>query len=212
MRRLKRSSTEISDLPEEDRELLAKFVERLRPIPGVEAIVLFGSFARKDIDRRSDIDLLIVVDMEDPGSLRPRMAKLISELKPHREINPTLTNLRDMDSSFLRTVFQEGVVLHGKMLLTPDHLALEPRVLLAYDLSGISPSHKVHFSRMVHGFQSHKIVRGRRRTYRYAGLGERHGATFVSRSVLFLKPGDAKAFIRELEAKRVPFTRWDVYL
>jgi predicted nucleotidyltransferase len=210
--RSRRSTTDLPEIAEEDRRLIDRFVDRLRRVPEVQAVVLFGSFARRDVDRRSDVDLLVVVDRPDPGALRPLLARIVSEMKPHREINPTLTNLRDAEPSFLRAVFREGVVLHGKLLLTPDGLAVQPRVLLAYDLTPLEPAAKVRISRMIHGFSSIKKVRGRKRTYRYPGLRERPGATLVSRSVLLLSPDDAAPLVRELDAHRVPYARWDVYV
>src|SRR5688572_24727043 len=99
LRKSRRDYTEISELSDRDRRLLDDFVARLRSFAEVTAVVLFGSFARKDIDRRSDIDLLVVVDRKDPGSLRPELARIISGMKPHREIAPILTNLQDLEPS-----------------------------------------------------------------------------------------------------------------
>lgn len=211
MRESRKPSTE-SQIPEQDRSLIDRFVARLRQLPEVHAVVLFGSFVRGDVDRRSDIDLLVVVDRADRGALRPVIARLISDMKPHREINPTLTNLSDLEPTFLRNVFREGVVLHGKIILSPEHLAVQPRVMLAYDLSALKPSEKVGLSRMIHGFESRKTVGGRRRVYRYPGLKDRYGATIVSRSVFLVRPEDAGEFTRELDARRVPYARWEVYL
>lgn len=212
LRKSRRSYTEISELSERDRRLLDDFVARLRSFPEITAVVLFGSFARKDIDRRSDIDLLVVVDREDPGSLRPELARIISSMKPHREIAPILTNLQDLEPSFLKNVFEDGIVLHGKLVLTPAHLALRPRVMIAYDLSGLDRTRKVHISRLIHGYESRKVVAGKPRSYRYPGLKDRYGATVVSRSALLLKPEDARKFSRELDSRKVPFSRWDVYI
>ena len=212
LRKSRRSSTDSPQIPERDRRLIEDFLAELRKIPEVRAVVLFGSFARRDVDRRSDIDLLVIVDGEDPGALRPRVAELISEMKPHREINPLLTNLRDLDPSFLKTVFAEGTVMYGKLLLSPDHLALEPRVLIAYDLSGIGPTHKVHISRLIHGYKSRKRVAGKTRVYAYPGLNERFDATVVSRSAVLVTQEEAGALVAELEARRIPFSRWDIYL
>ncbi len=211
-RKSRRSSTESLELPERDRKLLDDFVARLRPFPEITAVVLFGSFARKDIDRRSDIDLLVVVDRKDPGSLRPELARIVSSIKPHREIAPIPTNLRDLDPSFLRNVFEDGIVLHGKLVLTPDHLALRPRVMIVYNLSGLSRTQKVHVSRLIHGYESRKVVGGKPRTYRYPGLKDRYGAIVVSRSAILLKPEDANEFSRELGSRKVPFSRWDIYV
>lgn len=212
LRRSKRSSTELHGLSEEDRKLIEQFLSKLESISEVQTVVLFGSFARSDVDRRSDIDLLLVTDMRDPGSLRPRLAQLIGDLKPHREINPTLTNLHDLDPSFLRNVFKEGIVLKGKLLLTPKNLALQPRVIVAYDLSEVKPSSKVHVSRLIHGFRSRKRVGGKTRTYDYQGLKDRFGATLVSRSALMMKTEDANGFIRELEKRGIRCSQWEVYL
>ncbi len=137
---------------------------------------------------------------------------MIGELKPHGEISPTFTNLGDLETPFLGTVFREGIVLHGKMLLNPDHLALQPRVSLAYDLARLSPSKKVQISRLVHGFKSRKKVRGKLRTYEYPGLKGQYGAVSVSRSVLLLRPEDSEKFIQELEKRKVPYTKRDVCL
>jgi len=208
--RSKRSSTNADRIPPEDRTLIERFLSELAGIPEIEAVVLFGSFARGDIDRRSDIDLLVVVDARNPGALRPRLARLITGLRPHREIRPTLTNLRDLDPTFLRNVFRDGIVLRGKLVLTPDHLALHPRILIAYDLTSLKPSQKVRFSRLIHGFESRKTVGGRTHVYRYPGLKDRYGATIVSRSALLLEPKSAEAFVRELEDHRVAYTRFDV--
>lgn len=212
LRKSRRSYTEIPEFSERDRKLLEDFVARLRSVPDVTAVVLFGSFARKDIDRRSDIDLLVVVDREDPGSLRPEIARLISGMKPHREIAPLLTNLQDLEPSFLKNVFEEGIVLHGKLVLSPAHLALRPRVMISYDLSGLTRTQKVHVSRLIHGYESRKVVGGKPRIYRYPGLKDRYAAVVISRSAILLRPEDAKKFSHELELRKVPFGRWDVYI
>lgn len=212
MRKSRQHSTEGPVASEDDRLLIERFVSKVRDLSGLQAVVLFGSFARGDVDRRSDIDLLLVLDREVPASVRSRIAAIIGELKPHREISPTLTNLKDVDASFLRNVFREGKVLYGKLLLSPEHLALEPRVLIAYDLTGVRAADKVQISRLVHGFRSRKIVEGKARIYEYPGLKGRQGAILISRSVIMLRTEDAGVLVAELERRKVSYSRWDVYL
>lgn len=195
----------------EDRTLIQRFLSALEAVPEIEAVVLFGSFARGEAGPHSDIDLLLVVDLPDPGVLRRRIARLIGGLSPHRDLNPVLTNLHDTDPSFLRRAFEEGFVLRGRVVLTPDRLALEPRVLVAYDLSRLAPSEKVRVSRLVHGFRSEKTVKGRRRTYKYPGLRDRYGAEIVSRSVLLAKAADAQRLLKELDELNVRYTARRVY-
>ncbi len=212
MTRSRRRSTRDVAAMDDDRRLIDRFVDRVKGWPDLQAIVLFGSFARGDIDRRSDIDLLLVLDREDLASARADVAAILSELKPHREISPTVTNLRDLEPTFLRNVFREGIVLHGKLLLSPEHLALRPRILIAYDLSGKKPADKVQVSRLVHGFRSRKSVKGKPRIYEYPGLKGRRDALLVSRSALILRPEDADELAAELDRRKIPYERRDVYL
>ncbi len=212
MTRSRRRSTEPPTASEEDRRTIDQFVQRIRGWPDLQAVVLFGSFARGDVDRRSDIDLLLVLDREDLASARSEVAAILGELKPRREISPTLTNLRDLEPTFLRNVFREGRVLHGKLLLTPDHLALRPRVLISYDLSGKKATDKVHISRLVHGFRSRKTVDGKPRVYEYPGLRGRPDALLVSRSAIALRPGDAEELVAELDRRKVPYVRQEIFL
>lgn len=164
MQRLRRSSTRIAPIAEEDRDLIDRFVQKLRALPRLEAVVLFGSIARGDAHRDSDIDLLVVLDMDDPESLGRRMAAWITEMRPHREIRPVLTNLKDLDPSFLQNVLREGIVVHGSLVLTQRGLALQPRVILAYDMSRAPAAEKARISRFVHGYETRRRSRGRWRT------------------------------------------------
>jgi len=55
-------------------------VQRLRAHPDVSAVILFGSYARGEFGRKSDVDLLIVLDFDDadlpPESTAPGRAAL----------------------------------------------------------------------------------------------------------------------------------------
>lgn len=211
MRKSKGAFTRTARLDPGDRDLIDRFLGKLRSVPRLEAIVLFGSVARGNASRDSDIDLLVVLDMEKPEILRRRIAAWITELRPHREIRPVLTNLRDIDPVFLRNVLREGIVLHGRVILTESGLALQPRVLLAYDLSTAPAAEKARIARLVHGYSTRRRFGRRWRTYRYPGLKEREGNTLVARSTLLLGREDAEAFAGELRSRRIPFSRWDVY-
>lgn len=205
------SKPSFTELPDDDRRLIERFLGGLQGIVQAGGVVLFGSLARGEFDRRSDIDLLVIVDHEVPQTLNRKIARMVTALKPHRDINAIPTNLRDLDPSFLRNVFREGVVLQGKFVLTPGHLALTPRVLVSYDLTGLPPGKKVQVSRKVHGFASTKDVGGRRTTYRYEGLKDRYAATVVSPSVLMLSDEDATALIEDLRSAGAKVSRWDVF-
>ena len=195
-----------------DQRLVDAFIDKVRTIPNIRGAVLFGSMARGDQDRRSDIDILLVVDDPKPRRFLAQVVHIISELHPHREIQVTLTNLRDRDETFLRTVFNEGKILFGSFLLTAKGIALRPYLLVSYDLSRTDPVKQVRVSRRVHGYISRKKVDGKIKEYRYNGLKGEEGVRLVSQGTVLLPIEIGREFIKELDSMKVKRTTVEVYL
>ncbi len=206
-----RSKPAFTDWDPEDRRFLERFVRETRARIGPTAVVLFGSLARGDYRPDSDIDLLVVVDGPDTLPLHRALARLLTELRPRRDVTTLPTNLRDLDPSFLRNVFRDGILLDGSLLLTAEGLALRPRSLLSYSLAHLSPGGKVRVSRRVHGFSLQQGMGRRRRRYRYPGLVERHGVTALSPSLLLLDSQDARVVEKELRALGARVTVREVF-
>jgi predicted nucleotidyltransferase len=83
--------------------------ERLRAIPSVKRVLLFGSWARGDHGPRSDIDLAV----EAPGASladRARMAELVEEAPTLLAID--LVRLDLADAALRREIERQGIVLH----------------------------------------------------------------------------------------------------
>lgn len=64
------------DVPSETLEVIRAYAEGLRAIYGdkLVRVTLFGSYARGDFTEESDIDILVVVDLDDAGLNRLRKA------------------------------------------------------------------------------------------------------------------------------------------
>jgi predicted nucleotidyltransferase len=168
--------------------------------------------ARGDQDRRSDIDILLVIDDPKPRRYLSQVVHMISELHPHREIQVTLTNLNDRDESFLRTVFNEGRILFGSFLLNAEGIALKRYLLVSYDLSKIDPVMQVRVSRKVHGYTSRKRVDGKIKEYRYIGLKGMEGVKVISQGTVLLPIEIESDFIKELDSMKVKRKTIEVYL
>ncbi len=190
-------------MKKKDKELIEKFVKKIRNIPDLECIILFGSISRNEADKRSDIDLLLVFDCENPKSYLSEIISIITSLKPHREIKPTITNLSDYDEEFLQTVIREGKVLWGKVVISTKNLLLKPYRLIAYDLSNLKPSKKVKISRLIHGYESKKIVNKEIKHYKYTGLKEEYGVKVISKNTLLLPEKHSKIFLKNLKKYHV---------
>jgi predicted nucleotidyltransferase len=195
-----------------DKDLINRFVDLLKEVERVEGAVLYGSLARGDYDRRSDIDIMVIIDDKKPMKRLSRITKIITDLRPHREIQCVLTNLRDKDEEFYKNVFKDGKVLFGKFVLTPEKASLRPFIMISYDLGKVPPSKKVKIAHRIHGHKSVKKVKGKTYRYEYKGLKDRYDATFIGKGVIILKKMDADDFISELKKLKIKYKSYDIWM
>src|SRR3990167_1423929 len=84
----------------------------------IGAIVLFGSVARGEATRDSDVDLLIVIKNEKKHerSVSDTMLKIEKKHKIDIQYVTTDKNFDKINRQFLDTILREGIVIFGKML------------------------------------------------------------------------------------------------
>ncbi len=104
-------------LPPEVRDWLDQAVPRLAELSGLEAVYLFGSFARGRATRRSDLDLLVIWRTQKPPL--ERIAEVFDRLKdaPYPVellvLTPEEFEVRK-DLPFLRGVMREAVLWYER--------------------------------------------------------------------------------------------------
>ena len=98
-------------------EILALYVNKVRENYGsaVDRIILFGSYARDDYNEYSDIDLMVLLEMEDIPAVRRNMREYLNELEWNYDvlIAPVYQNNKVFEkykvaSGFYRKIEEEG--------------------------------------------------------------------------------------------------------
>jgi predicted nucleotidyltransferase len=121
-RRLRDPDDPFLEIPQSEfREPLRRFVERIdEEVPSVAGVLCFGSVARGEADRASDVDVLVLIgDDEDPVSARRTVSDIVRGLEEEPidgdryefEVfveSPESARKRGAD---LRPIFQEGIAL-----------------------------------------------------------------------------------------------------
>ena len=102
--------------------LLPGIEKRIRELFGekVLKIVLFGSYARGDYNRESDVDIFVLVNDHDLSKYRRERVKIITEFLESQEI---LISIRIINAAtfnkykdylpFYQNVILEGISLYG---------------------------------------------------------------------------------------------------
>lgn len=153
--RWRRSSVVSESATDKVEELVAS----LGRVDGVAAIFLFGSHARGEAARGSDVDLLVL--FRDEKALRRGRRELFERTARTDIFVQVLA--RTVREFWQRTdpIFREEILSGGRLvfLSPPGALVFDPRVLLAYDLRSLTQPQKM---RVRNGLQRFLRAGGRR--------------------------------------------------
>ena len=146
-------------------------------ISEIKSIILFGSIARKDYDKESDIDIFIEVNEESNSKkIEELVDKSINQFEiKARETwhlkgikNPIkciIGNLNEKKWEERRNeILSNNILLYGSMNYKKEELS--PFYLFQYSLKGLKQNKKVDFLRKTLGYSSKK----KKKTYIHPGL------------------------------------------
>lgn len=96
---------------------LERIKEQIIKLYSPYKIILFGSLAKRQIKKSSDIDLCIIIDTDNKRAL---IAKMLFEIEAKFPLDIVLytneewENWKDEKTSFLHKILSEGVVMYGR--------------------------------------------------------------------------------------------------
>lgn len=141
---------------------LIDFVLQAPKIPHLERIIAFGSLLEGDVNKKSDIDLLLVFNCQDHDSEKGREMDIVIKTaakitdaydleNPIRAIAVSPYNLKDFDEEFLKKISREGFLVWHQGSFTPfsQHPELKAKVLFCYKTTFLSPNTKRSFLRRI---------------------------------------------------------------
>lgn len=189
--------------------LLKKIVRKLKHYHNLKTIVLYGSYAREEAHKGSDIDLLVVLDVAKPIKELNNILRIIRSVDKEAKVNVQLTNLRDKNYSFYQNIMREGIVLYGRFDVGVKELKLKPYRIINYNLAKLKPNIKVMVSKRVNG----TIIKKKtgKKIYKYKGLRDERGVIVLPNSSLLLPEAISKGFIEFLERYDVDYKQFKVW-
>jgi predicted nucleotidyltransferase len=175
-------------------DLPSELVHRLAGIPSLQAVILFGSYARGEADKRSDIDLLLIFDRKsDVKKVERKLLKVLDEFRAL----PLVFSKRSVDEvskdpSFFYNVFREGYVLYKRpgTELLPAAIGREKQAIIyTYGFGSLPHAQKLKFNAALF---THTV----KKKYRYVGLLERVRGEKLGNGAIMI-PANAE---REIDA------------
>jgi predicted nucleotidyltransferase len=154
-------------ISEEFKGMIPELFYAAQRIPKLAQLIIYGSVARGEEERGSDVDLLLVFETEeDPEKTdiaklaRQEIEKAFVRAESERRVQVAMTNLRAIDESFLENIAREGVVIWGKPFFLGAEGVLRPMILFEYRVGGKSKVEKVRFYRALKSLEAIKVKNG----------------------------------------------------
>ncbi|MCK4367188.1 MAG: nucleotidyltransferase domain-containing protein [Thermoplasmata archaeon] len=211
-------------IPEEFALPIVDFVNRLDEVPHLSAAILFGSVAKGDVHKKSDIDILLLFEMSgNPETKRESEIahQIASEISKKRGLEHSFSfvmyNVKEIGSAemtFLRKVVEEGIGIWMRAdVAVPDKLKshLVARKIISYSLSGLLPREKMAVHRALYGYRVVKTVGDKEYVNESPGLIEDVGEK-LGPGLVMVDPKRAKDVIHVLQRHGADFESRDVWV
>jgi len=178
---------------------------RLSSLEGLVALIVYGSYARGEAGRRSDLDLLVLFEKADQLQRSERETLTIisqaeTETRLPFHISPLLVSLDRLEGlgdDLVHALSCEGVILYGHLAALTRLLPQQPMpaVLITFSLKDATPAVRMRLNRRLHGYTAWRERDGRRERVTYPGL-----ITPPARSLgpgVLLVPGERRTAVIE---------------
>lgn len=197
-----------------------EFAKRISRLSHIYSVLLFGSVASGEADKRSDIDFLVVFDTRGNVS-KVKERSQVSEIalnieqKYDKGIQLVFSNrdFKGLDRQFVEEVLRGGITLFGRTpIVQAASLRLQPYNLVHYSLSNLNRSDKMKVKRSLYGHKTKKSYKDKAYESRSRGLldkleGRRTGIASVLVPIRY-----AKVLADTLESFGVNYEVIDVWL
>jgi len=158
-------------------DLIKKIKDVSKKYSGIESVIVFGSVARDQAGKESDLDVCMILKNENTKSNISNTVLDLEE-KYDKNINLVFTDsfFKGLDRQFIETILREGVIIYGKMPdVSVQQLELEPYEIIKFDLSNLNQSKKMKIKRLLYGIKTKKKYKGKIYTNKQKGLVEKLG-------------------------------------
>jgi len=173
-----------------------EFTSKIKDLEGILSIILFGSVARGESGRKSDIDLAIIYSKKHTDTIR-KINSMASE--KFQILHITLDELKD-EPTLTGALSGEGIIMYGKpVTVTVEDMALKSKMIIAYDTSNLSQNQRNKLNRALFGGVSTYKIGEKRKIKHYPGIVDELPVQKIARSVFLLDRKNAPEITKTLK-------------
>lgn len=197
---------------------LVDFLIRAYKIPHLQKIILFGSLLEGDVNKKSDIDLLLIFDTAnnpETGIELETATKIGLEVLKNYQIENNFSfvvvNIQKpskTDKDFLTETAIKGVIIWEKkgFEFLKKHQEIEAQVLFTYTTQDLNPKQRVTLYRKLYGYKVTTKQRGKEYRVESSGIVGRYGQR-VGTNAFLIDPKNAQEVEKVFKKYNLSFKR-----
>ena len=169
------------------------FVKQIKKRQNILSIVLFGSVARREEERESDIDIAVIYDQINPDT-----RNYIEEIKEegiqiiHLSIDDLVKEIEIRDA-----LAGDGILLFGTPInITIEQSSLKPKMILIYNTAHLNQRSRTYLQRALYGSKSISTHKGKTYESYFEGEVMKLGIKKLKNGVLFCDRKNAYPIIQ----------------
>lgn len=194
-----------------------EFARRVSKIEKVVEVILFGSVAKGEADRRSDIDILVVLDQKGKPKLEEHeeISKISLEVGEEFDTNISLIlsdrEFSSMDEYFVESVLSEGKIIYAREARIAKKEWLKPWYILSYSLKELPHSDKMRIKKIFYGKEIKSRHGDKVYIHKYKGLLKEIGGASLGRGCIIIPAkfiGEFEDILKKYKAKYKKMLVW----
>lgn len=195
----------------EFQELCFEFAKKTSSLNNVLFVFLFGSVAREEADKRSDIDFCVITNNND----KKKISSIALDLEKKYDKNIQLVinkNFTKLDSYFIKNLFQEGILLYASNpIIKLKNLKCEEFTLFSFSLSNLSQSEKMKIKRALYGYETEKKQKNKVYKSTSKGLVRELNGLSVGRGAILIPIKNSRYVENIFEDKKIKFEKTSLF-
>ena len=192
---------------EEFKEIVFEFDRKISELTNVRHIFLFGSVAREQADKRSDVDLCVIID----DTNKKEISKIALDLEKKYDKNIQLViskNFSKLDKYFIDKLLEEGILLYSKEpLMKFKNFKCKEFLLISYSLKNLTHKDKMKIKAKFYGYSTKKIVNKKVYKSSYEGLVKQLNGLSAGAGAILMPSRSAQPIISILDSFNVKYNK-----
>ncbi len=204
-------------MQKEFKNIVFELAKSISDFDSIKALVIFGSVAKGEADKRSDVDLLVIFNtMKKRFKDENRIFALSQEIgrKYDKSVQMIFSNRNfdKLDRKFIETILKEGIVLYGNLpSLKAGRLMLEPYLIFNFELAKMEKKHRNKLDRALFGYKTKKKYKSKLYKSSSEGLAKEYNCIKLGPSSLIIPFRNSTIFEKLFKGFDIKYTKTSIW-